>query len=254
MNLNDKVAIVTGASSGIGRAISESLLLSGAKVIMNARREERLTAILNDQNPAQCCLVAGDANDEEVIDGLFAASQDNFKVFPDIVVVNAGRGLAGSVVNANLEEFEELVKINLIGASKLLQKTAKNFLEQSKNSKNLDKVWDIVVLGSISGRHISPFSSLYGSTKFAIGSIAEAMRRELAPKGIRVTLIEPALVLSEFQEVAGYEKALVDGFKDKFGKLLVPEDVARLVNFIISQPPHVHINDVIIRPTRQDYP
>lgn len=113
---------------------------------------------------------------------------------------------------------------------------------------------DIILLGSTVGKHISPFSSMYGSTKFAVNSIAEAVRRELAPRGIRVTTISPAIVRSEFQAVAGYDPDKFGAFMDNIGPVLDPADIARTIVFIASQPAHVCINDVVIRPTRQDYP
>jgi NADP-dependent 3-hydroxy acid dehydrogenase YdfG len=113
---------------------------------------------------------------------------------------------------------------------------------------------DIVALGSVAGENISPFSGFYGSSKFAITAIAEAFRREVAAKKVRVTVIKPGTVLSEFQGVAGYTHDNFYKNIERFGKLLAPEDVARAVTFIVTQPPHVHINDLMIRPTGQDYP
>jgi NADP-dependent 3-hydroxy acid dehydrogenase YdfG len=104
------------------------------------------------------------------------------------------------------------------------------------------------------GRHISPFSAVYGASKFAVHSLAEGLRREVGPKGIRVSLVEPGLVISGFQDGAGYNDEMVQNLKNKFGPLLYGEDVASAINFIVSQPPHVHISDIMIRPTRQDYP
>ena len=113
---------------------------------------------------------------------------------------------------------------------------------------------DIVIVGSVVGRHISPFSAVYGATKFAVHALAEGLRRELGPKGIRVSLVEPGLVVSGFQEAAGYSDDLVQNFHDKFGPLLHGDDVANAIHFIVAQPPHVHISDIVVRPTRQDYP
>ena len=95
---------------------------------------------------------------------------------------------------------------------------------------------------------------MYGSTKFGVHGLTEGARRELGPKGIRVSLIEPGFVKSEFQGVAGYDPRWVDGVFEKFGPVLAGADIARVVSFIASQPPHVHVNDVMLRPTRQDYP
>jgi NADP-dependent 3-hydroxy acid dehydrogenase YdfG len=113
---------------------------------------------------------------------------------------------------------------------------------------------DIIVLGSIAGRHISPFSSMYGSTKFGVNSLAEALRRELGPRGVRVTLLAPAVVESEFQQVAGYDAKGFGDFMERIGPVLQPSDIADIVTYVVSRPAHVHVNDVVVRPTRQDYP
>jgi NADP-dependent 3-hydroxy acid dehydrogenase YdfG len=113
---------------------------------------------------------------------------------------------------------------------------------------------DIVIVGSVVGRHISPFSAVYGATKFAVHALAEGLRREVGPKGVRVSLVEPGVVLSGFQAGAGYNDEMVRGFHEKFGPLLLGEDVADAIHYIVTRPPHVHICDVMVRPTRQDYP
>jgi len=110
------------------------------------------------------------------------------------------------------------------------------------------------VLGSVVGRNISPFSALYGATKHAVHSLTEALRREIGPKGVRVTLVEPGFVLSGFQDGAGYSKEMVDGFVTRLGPLLVGADIADAIHYVVSRPPHVHVGDIVIRPTRQDYP
>ena len=95
---------------------------------------------------------------------------------------------------------------------------------------------------------------MYGSTKFGVNSLAEAARRELGPSGIRVSLIEPGIVKSEFQGVAGYDEQKFGELMDKFAPVCVPEDIARTIGFIVTQPAGMHVCDVVIRPTRQDYP
>jgi NADP-dependent 3-hydroxy acid dehydrogenase YdfG len=95
---------------------------------------------------------------------------------------------------------------------------------------------------------------VYNATKFAVHGLAESLRREMGPKGVRVSLVEPGVVVSGFQAVAGYDEALLKRFDDGFGPLLQGDDVARAIHFIVTQPPHVHISDIMVRPTRQDYP
>ncbi len=253
----NRYAIVTGSTTGIGFETSKSFLASGYNVVLNGRRIEKIQESKEALSPLykdQFCIVQGDVSSEETQHRLFNRCNEQFSNQPDIVVVNAGRGLAGSVVSADLTKFEELVRTNLIAATSLLQLTARNFIARRKDGYPLTSPLDIVLIGSISGKQISPWSGVYGSTKFALGSLAESLRREIAPHGIRVTLVAPAIVESDFQDSAGYDKEWFASIKEKIGPLLLPEDIARVISFIVSQPAHVHVNDVIIRPTRQEYP
>ncbi len=254
--LANRAAVITGASAGIGRAIALDLAVSGANVVINARRKDRLEELAREIEPlgARAAIVAGDAASPDVITQMLDAAPEHFGAEADIVVANAGRGLAGSTLTSDDDQWEEMLRVNVLACARLMRAAAKRMLEQCPEDKPLAKPRDLVVLGSNVGRHISPFSSMYGSTKFAVNSLAEATRRELAPRGVRVSLIEPGIVKSEFQEVAGYDDEWTASFMQKFGPVLEPEDVARLVTFIISQPAHVHINNALIRPTRQDYP
>lgn len=247
-----RVAIVTGASSGIGEATVRKFIGSGYGVIGNARNAEKLSALEKELGQAFCG-IAGDAVDLKILDKLFAAAIKQFGKPADIVVANAGRGLGGSVKDADLSKFEEMLKLNVTGTLALLQKAAQKMVDE-KQSNYPEQAADIVVIGSVVGRHISPFSAVYGATKFAVHSLTEGLRREIGPKGIRVSLVEPGIVISGFQDAAGYGGGLVQDFNDKFGPLLHVDDVANAIHFIVTQPPNVHISDIMIRPTRQDYP
>jgi NADP-dependent 3-hydroxy acid dehydrogenase YdfG len=247
-----RVAIVTGATSGIGESIARKFINSGFAVLGSGRNEKKLKD-LEKEFGNFFYGVAGNITDDIVIEKLFKSSVEIFGREADIVVANAGRGLGGSVTTADADDFENIMKINVSSVLKILQKAANKMIKfQEENFP--EKAADIVIIGSIVGRHVSPFSAVYGATKFAVHALAEGLRREVGPKGVRVTLIEPAVVISGFQAAAGYTDELVDGFKEKFGPLLVGDDVANAVDYIVNQPPHVHISDIVIRPTRQDYP
>lgn len=247
-----RIAIITGASSGIGEATARKFVESGFGVVGNARNAEKLHA-LEQELGAAFCGVAGDAADEALLDRLFSAATERFGRPADIVVANAGRGLGGSVTGADLSRFEEILRLNVKGALALLQKAALKMagVQQAEFPR---RAADIVVLGSVVGRHVSPFSAVYGATKFAVHGLAEGLRREVGPKGVRVTLVEPGIVVSGFQDAAGYGAAQVKHFEDNFGPLLHGEDIANAIHFVVSQPPHVHVSDIMVRPTRQDYP
>jgi NADP-dependent 3-hydroxy acid dehydrogenase YdfG len=111
-----------------------------------------------------------------------------------------------------------------------------------------------VAIGSVVGRNISPFSGFYGSSKFAIGAIAEGLRREVCSHGVRVSVVMPGIVVSEFQQVAGYNEDNFGNWIAQFGKLLDPQAIAEGIRWLLTLPPHVNVNEIMIRPTGQSYP
>jgi NADP-dependent 3-hydroxy acid dehydrogenase YdfG len=247
-----RIAIVTGASSGIGEATARKFIASGYGVIGNARNAEKLSALEKELGQAFCG-IAGDAAELTIVDKLFTAAIERFGKSADIVVANAGQGLGGSVKDADLSKFEAVLKLNVTGTLALLQQASQKMVDEQQ-SNYPERAADIVIIGSVVGRHISPFSAVYGATKFAVHALAEGLRREVGPKGIRVSLVEPGIVISGFQDAAGYSDDLVQVFNDKFGPLLHGDDIANAIHYIVTQPPHVHISDIMVRPTRQDYP
>eukprot|EP00913_Durusdinium_trenchii_P006418 g6030.t1 len=195
IDLSERVSVITGASAGIGEAIARSLAAHGAGVILNARREDRLSRITEEINmqagSGRALAVAGDAAESRTVEAVLNRAMDHFGREADLVVVNAGRGLDGSVLTSDPGLWDEMIRTNIVGAAKLMRAAAERMLGELKREDWQARPRDIVVIGSNVGRHISPFSSMYGSTKFAVNSLAEALRREVGPKGIRVTLIEP---------------------------------------------------------------
>ena len=245
-----KTAIVTGASSGIGRSTALSLAGDGAAVVVSARREDRLKVLVQEivSLGGKALAVVADASLPADIDRLLEqalAWQDGGSKY-DIVVVNAGRGLAGSLLASDAKQWQEVYDLNVLGAAHLMRRAGQYMVGR--------KAGDIVAIGSVVGRHISPFSSFYGSTKFAVAALAEGLRREVCGHGVRVSLVMPGIVESEFQAVAGYN--LENFGKDvvKFGTLLEPQAIAEGIRWLLTQPPHVHVSEIMIRPTGQSYP
>ena len=248
----ERIAVITGTTSGIGEAIARKFAANGFGVVGNGRNAEKLGEMEKEIGPAFCG-VAGNAADNAVVETLFASAQERFGREADIVVANAGRGLGGSVKDADLTQFEEVLRINVSGAALLLQKAAQKMVPVQKKAFP-ESAADIVIIGSVAGRHISPFSAVYSASKFAANTLAESLRREVGPDGVRVSLVEPGAVASGFQEAAGYSDEMVNHLHEKFGPLLIGDDIADAVYHIVIQPPHVHISDIIVRPTRMDYP
>jgi NADP-dependent 3-hydroxy acid dehydrogenase YdfG len=150
------------------------------------------------------------------------------------------------LLSSDESHWDELYELNVLAAARLMRRAAHWMIEQ--------KTGDIVVLGSVSGHNISPFSGFYGSSKWALASLAEALRRELTPHRIRVSTIKPGVVESEFQAVAGYDRENFYNTIARYGSLLQPDDVADAITYMVTRPPHVSINEIVIRPAGQDYP
>lgn len=267
--LQNRIGVVTGASSGIGEAAARALVSAGCPVVLNARRKEKLESLRRELGDEDVAIAAGDCADEGVIAHMLDTAREQFgggkgKFAPkreaDLIVINAGRGLGGTALTSDESQWEELIRTNITAAARMIRAAGKRLLAAApENEIRHDGIWlarprDIVILGSVVGRHVSPFSSFYSCTKAAVQTLAEGTRRELGPKGIRVTLVEPAFVTSEFQSVAGYSEDWYKQMVEKFGPMLSPVDIARTIVFVVGQPAHVHVSDVLIRPTRQEYP
>lgn len=257
-DLRGQVAIVTGASSGIGQAIAEALVRRGAHVALAARRVERLHALVarlaseaddaataSDASPyGETLAVRCDVRSEEDVRALVAATLARWGQL-DILVANAGLGNRVPLVDGDPQRWKEMLDTNIYGLALTLKYGVPPMLERKRGH--------VIVMSSVAGRVVTPGGAMYCGTKAAASAIAEGLRMEVATQGVRVTSIAPGVVISEFQEVARYSPEIVANML-KGGTPLYPADIARTVIAALEQPPSVDVGEIIIRGTHQAYP
>jgi NADP-dependent 3-hydroxy acid dehydrogenase YdfG len=248
-NLQGTVAIVTGASSGIGRAIAKNLAAAGSKVVLVARRTQRLSELADEIEKAngQALPIEADltANDEAV--RVVSETIEKYGTL-NLLVNAAGVMLNGDSIETPVKDWDAMVNINLRGLM-YMTKAALPYLKASAQ-KSDRKVSDVVNISSVAGRFASAQVAIYSATKFAVTAATEAWRQEYTRQHIRFTAIEPGKTATElFDHRAGENEA----FEKMFGKVeeLQAEDIANTVHFIVTSPRRMAINEVVIRPTDQ---
>jgi NADP-dependent 3-hydroxy acid dehydrogenase YdfG len=243
--LTSRVALVTGASSGIGHSIAVALAAAGAHVIVGARREDRLTDLVKQiqSQGGNARSVALDVTKRDQIAGLMqqiGREEDRL----DILINNAGVMLLSPVAEADPGEWQQMLEVNLLGLMNACQ-LALPLLKRS--------VGHIVNVSSVAGRVANPSAGGYAASKFGVVAFSESLRREVYQSGIRVTVIEPGMVATELGQHMGNE-ALRRGLEQRRGTIepMLPEDIAAAVLYAVSQPPRVNVNEILIRPTAQE--
>jgi NADP-dependent 3-hydroxy acid dehydrogenase YdfG len=244
--LDGKVALVTGASSGIGEATASAFAEAGAAVALAARRKERLDALAERIEGAggRALVLEADVSDEEQANALVERTKDELGGL-DILVNNAGVMLLGPVTGGNTDEWRRMIDVNLLG---LLYCThaAMPVMAQSGGG-------DIVNISSVAGRIAALGSAVYNMTKWGVVGFSEGLRQEALHANVRVSCVEPGFVDTELQ---GHNEnpMVVDAIEkmtEQIGTLLSADDIARAIVYTVSQPAHVSVNEILIRPTRQ---
>ena len=243
--LDGKVAVVTGASSGIGEATAEALAAEGASVVVAARREERLADLAKriEENGGRVLAAACDVADEGQAHGLIRKAEDEFGRV-DILVNNAGVMLLSTVGKGLSEEWRRMFDVNVLG----LLYTTDAAIETMKKQGG----GHLVNVSSVAGRKVTRDSSgVYAGSKFAVGAISEGLRQELLGDNIRVTIVEPGAVATELTDHITDEDA-----RNSLGgllnlEILQAEDIAGAIVYAVTQPERVSVNEILIRPTQQ---
>jgi NADP-dependent 3-hydroxy acid dehydrogenase YdfG len=226
---DEPVLIITGASSGIGDATARRAAEFGYRVVLAARSQEKLEALADELGGAEKAVAARcDVTSWDEQQALVATALERFGRL-DAYFANAGFGAARSFLGDSVEHWKAMIDTNVYGAALSIRAAVGHFKEQNSGH--------VVLTGSVAGRRNIP-GSLYSATKWAVGAMSENLRQELAETDIKVSLIEPGMTDTPF-------------FDNRPQNALEADDIARAVMFALTQPPHVDVNEILVRPIHQ---
>lgn len=230
--LKDKVAIVTGASSGIGASIAEILSQHGVKVVLTGRNEARLSDVakqLQENSQSEIDTHIVDITQKDEVAKLVKETENKFG-HVDILVNSAGLMLSSAITDGDVEAWENMIDVNVKGTLYGINAVLPMFLNQSTGH--------IINIASISGFEVTKQSTLYSASKAAVHTITQGLEKELAKTGVRVTSISPGMVDTPLSSNTDWGSR----------KKLDPQDIAEAVIYALQQPSHVNINEVTVRP------
>ncbi|ATV05096.1 TPA: SDR family oxidoreductase [Staphylococcus aureus] len=227
--LTDKVAVVTGAGSGIGEAIATLLHEEGVKVILAGRNKDKLQNVANQLAQDSVKVVPTDVTKKEEVDELIKMAQQTFGGL-DIVINSAGQMLSSKITDYQVDEWDSMIDVNIKGTLYTAQAALPTMLEQSSGH--------LINIASISGFEVTKSSTIYSATKAAVHTITQGLEKELAKTGVKVTSISPGMV----------DTAITAAYNPTDRKKLEPQDIAEAVLYALTQPKHVNVNEITVRP------
>ena len=244
--LSGRVALVTGASSGIGEATAVALAQAGAAVAIGARRADRLDALaakLRDDG-ARVLTLDLDVTDEAACRDAVARTRAELGGL-DVLVNNAGVMLLGTIVGADVEDWRRMLSTNVLGLMYMTHAAIDGMVEQGSG--------DVVNISSVAGRTARKGAGVYNASKWAVNAFSESLRQEVTTRGVRISLVEPGAVATELTDhiTQPDAKAASQRMYTEMTPLQA-DDVARAILYVVSQPPHVAVNEVLVRPTEQE--
>jgi NADP-dependent 3-hydroxy acid dehydrogenase YdfG len=250
--LNGTVALVTGASSGIGEAAARQLAAQGAAVALVARRKERLEKLADEITAAggRALVVAADVSRQKEAIAVVEHTVNTLGRL-DTLVNNAGVMLLGNIQNADTEEWERMININLKGLLYCSHAALPYLLEAAANSPR--RVADVINISSVAGRRARAGAGVYNATKFAVVAFTESLRQEVSGSHVRVSVVEPGVVATELTSHMKPENR--EQTMKPFAGItpLESEDIAEIIVFIVTRHWRSAINEVLVRPTEQAF-
>jgi len=250
VGLQGTVALVTGASSGIGEATARALAGLGATVALAARRQNRLEELAREieQAGGRALAIETDVTDREQAIAAVQRTVEEFGAL-DTVINNAGVMLLGPILDAPSEEWDRMIALNLQGLLHVTHAALPHLVQAAQLQPR--RVSDLVNISSVAGRVARSGSGVYNLTKHGVGAFSESLRQELAERHVRVSLVEPGAVETELPDHLRPE--IREQMMQRFGEIdrLQASDIADAIAYILTRPRHVAVNEVLIRPTQQ---
>jgi NADP-dependent 3-hydroxy acid dehydrogenase YdfG len=246
--LDGTVALVTGASSGIGAATAAALSAQGAAVALAARRSEMLETVAADirSQGGTALVLQCDVTDERQATGAVERTVAELGRL-DTLINNAGVMLLGPVVDAPLSEWQRMVELNVLGLLYCAHAALPHLLHAAEEEPR--NVADMVNISSVAGRHARTGNGVYALTKFGVGAFSESLRQEVTGRYVRVALVEPGATATE---LASHNRPeVLASIRSQFGQRMEAADIADAISYIVTRPRHVTVNEVLIRPTEQ---
>lgn len=242
------MALVTGASSGIGEATARALAAQGAAVSLVARRKERLEALAKELGGRALVVQADVTEQAQAHEAVERTARELGRL--DIVVNNAGVMLLGPAVGAPVAEWERMVDINVMGLLYTAHAALPHLLRAAEEGPR--KVADLVNVSSVAGRRARPGTAVYNLTKFGVGAFSESLRQEVTRRHVRVSLIEPGIVNTEL--ASHMREEIREASLKAFSQIEALEagDVADAIEYMVTRPRRVAVNELLLRPTEQE--
>jgi NADP-dependent 3-hydroxy acid dehydrogenase YdfG len=249
--LDGTVALVTGASSGIGEASACTLARGGAVVAMMARRLDRLEKLAAEieEQGGSALVIPGDVTDAEGAEAAVQQTVDELGRL-DILVNDAGVMLLGPAVGAPAEEWDRMVSVNVLGMLHIAHAAVPHLLQAAEDSPR--RVADLVNIGSVAGRQARSGSAVYNLTKFGVRAFSEGLRQEVARRHVRVSVVEPGRVDTELTSHMRAEAQEAARRRFEGVEPLHAQDIADAIAYIVTRPRHMAINELLVRPTEQE--
>jgi NADP-dependent 3-hydroxy acid dehydrogenase YdfG len=241
--IENKVVVITGASSGLGEAAARLLAEGGARLVLGARRVDRLHALAKALNLGESAVVQTDVTKRVEMEALIERTVKAYGRV-DVIINNAGLMPSSYLERLHVDEWDRMIDVNIKGVLYGIAAVLPHMIAQKRGH--------IINVASIAGHKVGPGGAVYAATKHAVRVISEGLRQEVKPHNIRTTIISPGAVATELTDTIT-DPVVAEGMRNAYAAAIPADSFARAVVFAMSQPDEVDVNEIVFRPTAQAY-